>query len=181
MKAHSTPLADLFVIEPTVFSDSRGYFFESFNEKKFEELTGALPHFVQDNQSLSSKDVVRGLHFQAPPFGQAKLVRVIRGAVLDVVVDIRKNSRTYGQHFSCELTDKNHLMMWIPEGFAHGFSSLQDDTVFIYKCTNYYNKASEGSVLWNDPSLKIDWKVKDPVVSEKDQQGILLKDFSSPF
>jgi dTDP-4-dehydrorhamnose 3,5-epimerase len=176
----STPINDLFIIQPKVFEDGRGYFFESFTERSFQE-NGIQVSFVQDNQSLSQKNVVRGLHFQAPPFAQGKLVRVIQGAVLDVVVDIRKNSATYGEHFSIELTEANKTMLWIPEGFAHGFSTLEDNTIFSYKCTNYYNKAAEGCVLWNDIELSIDWKVEQPLLSEKDKLGVVLRDFVSPF
>ncbi len=180
MKFINTPIPDLYIIQPKVFEDGRGYFFESYTAKSFEDL-GINVNFVQDNQSLSQKNVVRGLHFQAPPFAQGKLVRVIQGAVLDVVVDIRKKSATYGQHFSLELNEVNKTMLWIPEGFAHGFSTLVDNTVFSYKCTNYYNKASEGCVLWNDNELNIDWQVEQPLLSEKDKLGEALKDFSSPF
>jgi dTDP-4-dehydrorhamnose 3,5-epimerase len=176
----STPINDLFIIQPRVFEDGRGHFFESYTNKSFEE-NGIQVNFVQDNQSLSQKNVVRGLHFQAPPFAQGKLVRVIQGAVLDVVVDIRKNSSTYGQHYCLELNEKNKTMLWIPEGFAHGFSTLEDNTIFSYKCTNYYNKASEGCVLWNDHNLKINWKVDQPLLSEKDLLGVPIRDFNSPF
>lgn len=138
-------------------------------------------NFVQDNQSLSQKGAVRGLHFQAPPFEQGKLVRVVKGAVRDVVVDIRKNSATYGQHFSIDLTEENQLMFWIPPGFAHGFETLQDNTIFLYKCTNLYNKASEGGLLWNDPSLNIKWQTSDPIVSDKDMVLPTLNNFVSPF
>lgn len=138
-------------------------------------------NFVQDNQSLSQKGAVRGLHFQAPPFEQGKLVRVVKGAVRDVVVDIRKNSATYGQHFSIDLTEENQLMFWIPPGFAHGFETLQDNTIFLYKCTNLYNKASEGGLLWNDPSLNIKWQTSDPIVSDKDMVLPTQNNFVSPF
>jgi len=176
----NSPIQDLYIIHPRVFEDGRGYFYESYTNKAFEEK-GIIANFVQDNQSLSQKGVVRGLHFQAPPFAQGKLVRVIQGSVLDVVVDIRKNSATYGQHFCLELNEQNKTMLWIPEGFAHGFSTLEDNTIFSYKCTNYYNKASEGCVLWNDEDLQIDWKVEHPLLSEKDKLGVTLRDFSSPF
>ncbi len=137
--------------------------------------------FVQDNESKSQKDVLRGLHFQNPPFEQGKLVRVVKGAVLDVAVDIRKDSGTYGEWLSQELTEENKTMLWIPPGFAHGFLTLQDETIFQYKCTNYYNKDSEGSIRWNDPILKIKWDVVNPVVSDKDQDAPSFKDFSSKF
>lgn len=138
-------------------------------------------NFVQDNQSLSQKGAVRGLHFQAPPFEQGKLVRVVKGAVRDVVVDIRKNSATYGQHFSIDLTEENQLMFWIPPGFAHGFETLEDNTIFLYKCTNLYNKESEGGLLWKDPALGIKWQTAEPIVSDKDQILPTLNNFISPF
>ncbi len=175
-----TPLNDLFVIQPKVFEDERGYFFESFTARSFESQ-GININFVQDNQSLSQKGVLRGLHFQAPPFAQGKLVRVIKGAVLDVVVDIRKNSTSFGKQFSIELNEKNKTMLWIPVGFAHGFSTLEDNTIFSYKCTNYYNKESEGCLLWCDKQLNIDWKINDPVLSEKDKSGLPLDQLVSPF
>jgi dTDP-4-dehydrorhamnose 3,5-epimerase len=168
------------IIRPKIFSDSRGYFFESYSARWFKEL-GIGYEFVQDNQSLSQKGTVRGLHFQADPFAQGKLVRVVQGAVIDVAVDIRKGSPTYGQHFAIELNASNNTMFWIPPGFAHGFSTLEDNTVFQYKCTNYYNKASEGGILWNDSDLSIDWGVTDSIVSEKDTQLPPLKNFESPF
>lgn len=180
MVAEKTFIEGLLVLKPRVFEDERGYFFESFNEKLLEEA-GLHAKFVQDNQSLSQKNVLRGMHFQAPPFAQGKLVRVIKGAALDVVADIRKGSPTYGKTFSIELNEQNKTMLWVPEGFAHGFCTLADSTIFYYKCTNYYNRASEGSIAWNDPDLNISWNITDPVLSEKDKAGMLLKDFSSPF
>lgn len=180
MNIISTPISGLLVIEPKVFKDHRGYFYESYNATAFKEA-GIDAVFVQDNQSLSQKGILRGLHFQAPPHAQGKLVRVIKGAVLDVVVDIRKTSSTYGQHYSIELTEENFKMFWIPEGFAHGFLTLKDDTIFSYKCTDVYNKASEGGLLWNDPDLNINWGITNPVLSEKDTQNPVLKDFKSPF
>ncbi|MGZ3864838.1 MAG: dTDP-4-dehydrorhamnose 3,5-epimerase [Bacteroidia bacterium] len=180
MVAEKTFIEGLLVIKPRVFEDERGYFFESFNEKLLEEA-GLKAKFVQDNQSLSQKNVLRGMHFQAPPYAQGKLVRVIKGSALDVVVDIRKASPTYGKTFSIELNEQNKTMLWVPEGFAHGFCTLQDNTIFYYKCTNYYNKASEGSIAWNDPDLNIAWNVTDPLLSEKDKSGIMLKNFASPF
>jgi len=170
----------LLVLKPRVFEDSRGYFFESFNQRLLEEA-GLEEKFVQDNQSLSQKGVLRGLHFQKEPHAQGKLVRVIKGAVLDVVVDIRKNSPTYGKYFSIELTEKNKVMFWIPVGFAHGFLTLQDDTIFHYKCSNYYNKESESSIVWNDKDVNINWSIENPLLSEKDKAGVALKDFVSPF
>jgi dTDP-4-dehydrorhamnose 3,5-epimerase len=180
MEFIETPIKDLFVIQPKVFEDSRGYFFESYTQKSFADRE-IQANFVQDNQSLSQKGVLRGLHFQAPPFAQGKLVRVLKGAVLDVALDIRKNSPTYGKHFSIELNEKNKTMFWVPEGFAHGFSTLEDNTIFVYKCTNYYNKASEGCVIWNDKDLQIDWKTENPQLSQKDLEGTAFKDFVTCF
>ncbi|MDL5047857.1 dTDP-4-dehydrorhamnose 3,5-epimerase [Oscillatoria amoena NRMC-F 0135] len=137
--------------------------------------------FVQDNQSLSQKGALRGLHFQAPPFAQGKLVRVIKGAVYDVIVDIRKNSSTYGQHYGIELTEENFTMFWVPPGFAHGFVTLKDNTIFTYKCTNVYNKASEGGLLWSDPALGIDWNIETPIVSDKDKVLPNFENLVSPF
>ena len=180
MKITTTPIDGLLVIEPQIFKDSRGYFFESYNQDKMKEA-GIVLSFVQDNQSLSQKGAVRGLHFQAAPFEQGKLVRVVAGSVRDVVVDIRKNSPTYGQHFSIDLSAENQLMFWIPPGFAHGFETLENNTIFLYKCTNMYDKNSEGGLLWNDPAIGIKWQTTDAIVSEKDQILPLLKDFVSPF
>jgi dTDP-4-dehydrorhamnose 3,5-epimerase len=180
MKIENSHIPGLKVIQPTVFADARGYFFEAFNKAVFEAHN--LPtDFVQDNESKSQKGVVRGLHFQAPPFAQGKLVRVIKGAVLDVAVDIRKGSPTYGQAHVVELTESNKTMFWIPSGFAHGFHTLADDTIFSYKCTQLYNKQAEGAVYWNDPALQIDWRVQDPILSDKDREAPLLQNFDSPF
>ncbi|MCU0442631.1 MAG: dTDP-4-dehydrorhamnose 3,5-epimerase [Bacteroidia bacterium] len=180
MKIHTLHIEGLLVIEPTIFTDSRGYFFESFSEKWFSSR-GLDYAFVQDNQSLSQKGTVRGLHFQAPPHAQGKLVRVVQGAVLDVALDIRKGSPTYGQYFAIELTAQNHTQFWVPPGFAHGFSTLEDNTIFQYKCTNYYNKASEGGVLWCDPELGINWQVNVPIVSDKDKVLPTLAQLETPF
>ena len=180
MEVIETNIKGLLIIKPKVFADPRGYFFESYNADVFKQH-GITVNFVQDNQSLSSTGVLRGLHFQAPPFDQGKLVRVINGAVLDIAVDIRKNSPTYGQHVAIELTEENKTMFYIPPGFAHGFLTLKDNTIFSYKCTNVYNKASEGCVLWNDKDLNINWDVKNPILSEKDLVGTPFKDFTSPF
>lgn len=180
MKLIETGINGLFEIEPPVFEDARGYFFESYNKSTFKQL-GIKADFVQDNQSLSHTGVLRGLHFQAPPFAQGKLVRVITGAVLDVVVDIRKSSPTYGRWHAVKLTEENKKLFWIPPGFAHGFATLRDHTIFAYKCTEVYNKASEGCVFWNDPQLNIPWNVENPILSEKDKTGTLMKDFNSPF
>jgi dTDP-4-dehydrorhamnose 3,5-epimerase len=180
MVVEKTFIEGLLVLKPKVFEDPRGYFFESYNQKVFEEV-GLNEHFVQDNQSLSQKGVLRGLHMQAPPHAQGKLVRVIKGAVLDVALDVRKNSPTYGKYFSIELNEQNKTMFWIPPGFAHGFLTLQDNTIFHYKCTNYYNKESEACVLWNDKDINVNWDVKNPLLSAKDLEGIPFKDFVSPF
>lgn len=180
MKLLPTHIPDLFVIEPRVFGDHRGYFFESYS-KSFFEQAGIDAEFVQDNESFSSAGVVRGLHFQAPPKAQGKLVRVQKGRVLDVAVDIRKGSPTFGQHFSIELSGENKKMLWIPPGFAHGFATLEDDTVFLYKCTDTYSPEHEGSILWNDDNLGINWQVKSPKLSEKDQKGPNFVEFDSPF
>lgn len=180
MKIIKTPIPDLLVIEPNVFNDQRGYFFESYNQERyFNNDMNML--FVQDNESKSGKNVLRGLHFQKPPFAQGKLVRVIQGKVLDVAVDIRKGSPTYGQYHAVELDAIFKRMFYIPEGFAHGFLTLEDDTIFSYKCTNYYNKESEGSLLWSDETIGVEWDIENPILSEKDKIGPLFKDFQSPF
>lgn len=180
MKVEETPLKDALVILPNVFGDSRGYFMESFNKIEIEKFIGNF-EFVQDNQSLSSKGVLRGLHFQKPPFQQGKLVRVIKGSVKDVIVDIRKDSPTYGNKFEITLTEDNFKMLWVPPGFAHGFETLQDNTIFSYKVTNFYNKESEGCISWNDPTLQINWETKNPNISEKDKEGETFVSFNSPF
>ena len=178
MKIEQTPLKDCYIIHDTVFEDSRGYFFESFNQQRFRELTGIDAHFVQDNQSCSSKGVLRGLHFQRDEHAQAKLVRVLQGRVLDIAVDIRKDSPTFGQHVAFELSDSSHTQLYIPRGFAHGFLVLSDRAVFFYKCDNYYNKQAEGGLMYNDPSLKIDWRMNESelILSDKDKSNPLLKD-----
>ncbi len=180
MKLINEPMPGLKLLEPTIFGDDRGYFYESYNQEKFREL-GIPEVFVQDNQSFSQQGVVRGLHFQAPPFAQGKLVRVLQGAVIDVAVDIRLGSPTYGQTYAIELTDENKLQFYLPPGFAHGFSTLAPNTIFSYKCTNYYNKASEGGILWNDPDLAINWEVENPILSDKDIILPELQKFKSPF
>lgn len=171
MKIKETPLKDCYIIEPTIFEDDRGYFFEKFNENKFEELTGMNGHFVQDNISKSSYGVLRGLHLQKGEHAQAKLVSCLEGRVYDVAVDLRKDSPTYGKCFGIELTAENKLQLYVPRGFGHGFSVLSETAVFSYKCDNFYNKESEGSVLWNDKDLNIDWQLpeQDVVLSEKDK------------
>lgn len=180
MKFKQTKIEGLVIIEPRVFSDERGYFYESYNTVSFKN-NGLDLDFVQDNQSLSQKGVLRGLHFQAPPFEQGKLVRVIQGSVLDVAVDIRPNSPTYGKYESVLLSGENKTQFWIPPGFAHGFATLEDDTIFCYKCTGPYSKESEGALLWNDPQLNINWGIDNPLVSAKDQEAKTFEQFISPF
>ena len=180
MEVIETGLEGLLVIKPKIFADNRGYFFESYNKNTFLNA-GINPEFVQDNQSLSQKGVLRGLHFQNPPHSQGKLVRVINGAVLDVAVDIRKKSKTYGKWYSLELNEKNKWMLYIPPGFAHGFLTLQDNTIFSYKCTNTYNKASEGCILWDDKDLNINWNIVNPSLSPKDLEGTAFKNFVTLF
>lgn len=176
-----TPIEGLVILEPRIFHDTRGYFYESYNQQKMSEL-GIDTIFVQDNQSYSQKGVIRGLHFQRPPFAQAKLVRVIKGKVLDVAVDIRKGSPTYGQHYSVLLTGDNHLQFFIPEGFAHGFVALEDNSIFTYKCSQFYHKEAEMSIRYNDPILNIDWGLDEtPIMTEKDLCGVLFDQFNTPF
>lgn len=181
MEIKKTEIEGLLIMEPRVFEDERGAFFESFNQHKFDEITEGKYTFVQDNQSVSKKNVLRGLHFQNPPYAQGKLVRVIQGAVLDVAVDIRKASKTYGQHVAIELSAENNKQFFIPPGFAHGFIALEDETIFAYKCTNYYAPNSEGTILWNDPTLQINWGHDACLVSEKDKVGIEFSKFVSEF
>lgn len=182
-----TAIPGVVIIEPKVFGDARGYFFESFSERDFNEaMTPILGHgikFVQDNESMSSYGVMRGLHFQTMPYTQSKLVRCVKGAVLDVAVDIRKGSPTYGQHVAVELTEDNHRQFFVPRGFAHGFSVLSETAVFQYKCDNYYAPQADGGISIKDDSLGIDWKipVANALLSEKDLKHSLLKDFDSPF
>ena len=180
MKEENGPV----VIEPTIHRDGRGYFFESFNEKEFKEKVADVD-FVQDNESRSSYGVIRGLHYQKPPYAQAKLVRVVRGAVVDFVVDIRKGSPNYGKYYFAYLSEENHRQFYVPRGFAHGFVSLKDDTVFQYKCDNYYNKESEGAVFWADPDVNVCWanfvNFGDISLSDKDKLNKLLEDTDNPF
>ena len=170
MEIIKTQIEGVVIIEPRLFKDERGYFFESFNQKEFEDKV-CKTKFIQDNESKSSYGVVRGLHFQKPPFAQSKLVRVVKGAVLDVAVDIRKDSPTFRQHVAVELTEDNHRQFFIPRGFAHGFSVLSEDVVFQYKCDNFYAPHSEGAITWDDPDLGIDWQISidDILLSEKDK------------
>ena len=182
MEIIKTDIEGVVIIEPKVFKDDRGYFFESFLQKEFEEKV-CKTVFVQDNESKSCYGVLRGLHFQKPPFAQAKLVRCVKGKVLDVAVDIRKGSPTYGKHTAAVLSEDDHRMFFIPKGFAHGFSVLSEMAVFQYKCDNYYAPQSEGALLWNDKDLNINWMIpeKDVILSEKDKRHPLFKDFESPF
>ncbi len=177
-----TDIEGVVIIEPRIFKDSRGYFFESFSKREFDEKVAPVD-FVQDNESCSSYGVMRGLHFQRPPYAQAKLVRCVRGAVLDVAVDLRLGSPTYGQHVAVELSEDNHRQFFIPRGFAHGFAVLSDTAIFQYKCDNYYHPEVDGGISIKDPSLGIDWRI-DPteaILSEKDLRHPLLRDFDSPF
>jgi dTDP-4-dehydrorhamnose 3,5-epimerase len=180
MEKITVGIEGLLLFNPKIFKDERGEFFETYN---YEKYASQLPHvnFVQDNLSKSHKNVLRGLHFQLPPFDQGKLVQVIKGRALDVAVDIRKNSKTYGHYFSVELSEINKIQFWIPPGFAHGFLSLEDETLFAYKCTKNYSPGHEKTILWNDLQLAIDWKETEPIVSSKDTQGIQFSDFNSPF
>jgi len=177
-----TQIKDLLIVEPKIWKDDRGYFYESYSKRNFDEA-GIEAGFVQDNQSLSQKGTLRGLHAQSDPHAQGKLVRVIKGRVIDVAVDIRKESETYGQHVAVELNEDNHLMLWVPPGFLHGFVTLQDDTIFTYKVTSLYNKNSEFGVLWNDPELNIDWGIaaEEIILSDKDKVFPLFKNLNSPF
>ena len=177
MEIIKTDIEDVVIIEPRIFKDERGYFYESFSQREFDEKVRHVT-FVQDNQSKSSYGVVRGLHFQKPPYTQSKLVRCIKGAVLDIAVDIRKGSPTFGKYVAVELTEENHRQLFVPRGFAHGFAVLSDEAVFQYKCDNYYNKESEGSIAWNDPALNIDWRIPEDriILSEKDRNSKNIAD-----
>lgn len=182
MKMTRTDIEGLVVIEPRVFGDSRGYFFESFSQREFEKEVGQV-RFVQDNESKSSYGVVRGLHFQKPPHTQSKLVRVVKGRVLDVAVDLRRDSKTYGKYFSVELTEDNHLQLFIPKGFAHGFAVLSEEAVFQYKCDEFYAPESEGAIAWNDPDIGVDWQIPEDkvILSEKDKKHPSFKDLDVLF
>lgn len=171
----------LLVLIPRRYEDERGCFMESFNQKKFNDAVGQTVTFYQDNESVSSKNVIRGLHFQSPPYAQGKLVRVVKGSVFDVAVDIRKESPTYGKWYGEVLSEENGKQLWIPEGFAHGFVALEENTKFLYKCTNYYAPQFENTILWDDSMLNINWKVTVPIISSKDAQGVNFLDFQSPF
>lgn len=174
MKVQDTSIEGLLVIEPDRFGDDRGFFMESYRKDRYQEV-GVRADFVQDNVSLSKRGVLRGLHFQRKPFAQGKLVSVLKGGVWDVAVDIRKDSSTFGKWYGIELSAKNYKQFWIPEGFAHGFATLEDDTLFTYKCTHAYAPEYEGSILWNDPELAISWPITDVIVSDKDKNAQLLK------
>ena len=182
MNVIRTEIEGLVILEPRVFEDRRGYFFESFSEREFAEAVGPV-HFVQDNESKSSYGVLRGLHFQKPPYAQATLVRVVKGCVLDVAVDLRKGSPTYGKYEAVELSEKNRRQLFIPRGFAHGFCVLSDEVIFKYNCDNYYSAQSERAVRWDDPDLSIDWRIpaEDVVLSEKDRAHPALKDLEDVF
>ena len=183
MEVLKTAIEGLLIIEPTVFGDSRGYFFESYNKQRFNEATGLDIDFVQDNQSKSCYGVLRGLHFQKPPYAQSKLVRCVRGKVLDVAVDIRKGSPTYGQHVAVELTEDNHRQFFVPRGFAHGFAVLSEIAIFQYKCDNFYAPQADGGISIKDDTLGIDWQIpmEKAILSDKDLKHFCLKDFDSPF
>ena len=180
MEVEKTKIEGLLLIKPNVFKDSRGFFLESFNIEKYKMLFGDIS-FVQDNLSLSMKNVLRGIHFQTPPFGQGKLVQVVHGEVLDVAVDLRSKSKTFGQHETFLLNDKNKNQLWIPEGFGHAFITKKDNTIFSYKCSNYYSSEHEATLLWNDPQLNIDWGIENPILSQKDSEGKLLNEMQRFF
>ena len=183
MNILKTPIEGVLIIEPRVFGDARGYFFESFNQRDFSQKTDIEPHFVQDNESRSCYGVVRGLHFQKPPFAQTKLVRVVEGTVLDVAVDIRRGSPTYGEHISVELSAENKRQLYLPKGMAHGFAVLSETAVFQYKCDEYYHPEAEGAIAWDDPELAIDWHIPaaKALLSEKDRNHPLFSNFDTPF
>ena len=183
MNIIKTNIEGVLIVEPRVFGDARGYFFESYNARDFHEQTGIDVTFVQDNESCSSYGVVRGLHFQKPPYAQSKLVRVVEGTVLDVAVDIRKGSATYGQHAAVELSADNKRQLFLPKGMAHGFAVLSERAVFQYKCDEYYHPESEGAIAWNDPTLAIDWKIEpnNVLLSDKDRKHPMFNDFVTPF
>jgi dTDP-4-dehydrorhamnose 3,5-epimerase len=175
MTAHRLAIPDVVLFEPKVFADARGTFFESFSQREFEEATGLSRNFFQDNHSISLKGVLRGLHYQLPPHAQGKLVRTVVGAVFDVAVDIRRGSPSFGRWVGVELSAANRRQLWVPEGFAHGFVALEDETEFLYKATNYYAPASERCVIWSDPEIGVEWGIGAPIVSGKDQDGRALR------
>jgi len=175
----TTFIKDLLLLTPRVYKDERGYFMESYNQRKIGKMIKS--DFVQDNESMSKKNVLRGLHLQLPPFAQAKLIRVIKGSILDVAVDLRKDSETYGNHFKHVLSGENKKQLYVPKGFAHGFLTLEDDTLINYKCSDYYHAESEVSILWNDKELNVDWGIKDPILAEKDRLAKNFTTFENPF
>ncbi len=182
MKILRNHISGLLTIEPSVFEDDRGYFIESFNKLAFKEVTGVDVDFVQDNESMSNKGVLRGLHFQVPPYAQDKLVRVVRGSVIDVAVDLRHNSPTFGEYAKVYLSEKNKKQFFVPKGFAHGFVVLEDQTIFSYKCSDFYHRDSERSLKWNDPAIGINWEIDAPILSQKDRETeYSLEDFTSTF
>ena len=181
MKINTTNIEGVYLIEPKVFKDDRGLFFESFNKEIFQKNIASNINFVQDNQSISSKGVLRGLHFQKPPHAQAKLVSVVKGTVLDVVVDLRKESRTFGKYIMEELSEYNNRQLFLPKGMAHGFLTIEDNTIFSYKCSDFYHKESEDSIVWNDSTLNIKWPISNPILSEKDENAKKFTSFVSPF
>jgi dTDP-4-dehydrorhamnose 3,5-epimerase len=180
MDVEKTNIHGLCIIVPDVFADERGFFVETYHRDRYREA-GVEADFVQDNLSCSGKGVLRGLHYQAPPFAQGKLVTVLSGCALDVAVDIRFGSPTFGKYVAVELSEKNHRQFWIPAGFAHGFIALEDDTLFAYKCTNVYSKAHDRGLLWNDPAIGIDWRIDAPLISEKDSRQPALRDLAEEF
>ena len=182
MEVIKTAIEGVVIIEPRIFKDARGYFFESFSQREFEEKVGKI-NFVQDNESMSSYGVMRGLHFQRPPYTQSKLVRCVKGAVLDVAVVSRKGSPSYGEHVAVELTEDNHRLFFIPQGFTHGFAVLSETAIFLYKCDNFYHPEADGGISILDDSLGIDWRIptEQAILSEKDTKHPLLKNFDSPF
>jgi len=183
MEVIKTDVEGVLILEPKVFGDDRGYFFESFNAKEFAEKTGLDINFVQDNESKSRYGVLRGLHFQLPPYTQSKLVRVVKGKVVDVAVDIRKGSPTYGKYAMCGLTEDNHRQFFVPKGMAHGFVVLSEEAVFQYKCDDFYHPEAEGGIMWNDPSINVQWPIsaEDILLSERDKHHPPLQDFETPF
>lgn len=181
MEKIATSIPDLFILKPKVFRDTRGFFMETFNQQTYENIGFGNLHFVQDNLSQSQKGTIRGLHFQRPPFAQGKLVSVFHGSVLDVAVDLRKGSPTYGKYEAVVLNAEDPTFFYIPEGFAHGFQVLSDTCLFYYKCTQFYNAQADGGIAWNDPAIGIKWHDISPIISEKDTKTPLLKDFDSPF
>jgi dTDP-4-dehydrorhamnose 3,5-epimerase len=181
MKVTAFDIEGLLLIQPQRFEDERGYFYESFNQSRYQKILGENVEFVQDNISSSKINVLRGLHFQIPPMAQGKLVSVLKGSVYDVAIDLRKHSSTYGKHVGVILSRENGLQFWIPPGFAHGFLTLEEETLFHYKCTNYYSTEHEETLLWKDKDFAIDWKINDPIISKKDAEGKDFYNFSTPF